>query len=202
MIKDDFKKLWKPFVFIFLALCVVINWDHVSWLFNYTAVSRVAGTVFHKDVQITNNQKFEYTDKENSIEIPKIETSVPLVFPVGSSTKDISQALNVGTVHFPNSALPGESGQTIILGHSAPANWPKIKYDWVFSKLNDLEAGDEIFVYFQYKKIKYAVFKKIFLEKGEDVPVLTNSENTLVLISCWPPGKDIRRIAVEAAMEQ
>jgi len=30
---------------------------------------------------------------------------------------------------------------------------------------------------------------------------LTNSDNMLVLISCWPPGKDIRRIAVEAKLK-
>jgi LPXTG-site transpeptidase (sortase) family protein len=85
------------------------------------------------------------------------------------------------------------------LGHSAPAGWPKIKYDWVFSRLNELSDGDEIFVYFENKKYTYQFSKKIFLEKGEELPsLLTNSENILVLISCWPPGKDLRRIAVVA----
>jgi len=98
--------------------------------------------------------------------------------------------------------LPGSVGQTIILGHSAPSGWPKIKYDWVFTHLVDLEKGDEIFVYFNNRKYVYEVKEKLFFEKGEEVQEssLTNSENMLVLISCWPPGKDIRRIGVSAEL--
>ena len=108
-------------------------------------------------------------------------------------------ALNRGAVYFPNSVLPGDMGQTIILGHSAPPGWPKIKHDWIFTRLSELVEGDEIFVYFNHRKYTYHVSGKIFLDRGEELPEsLTNSENMLILISCWPPGKDLRRIAVEA----
>jgi LPXTG-site transpeptidase (sortase) family protein len=111
----------------------------------------------------------------------------------------VKLALNKGVVLYPQSTLPGESGQTIILGHSAPANWPKIKYDWIFSRISDLEENDEIFLYFNQRKFSYYVKQKIFLEKGEELPGgLTGFKNTLILISCWPPGKDLRRIAVVA----
>ena len=38
------------------------------------------------------------------------------------------------------------------------------------------------------------------MERGEEISEegLTNDENMVVLVSCWPPGKDLRRIAVEA----
>jgi len=103
-------------------------------------------------------------------------------------------------VLFPGSALPGQKGQTIIEGHSAPPGWPKIKYDWVFSRLNELEKGDEVILNFNHKKLNYYVTQKIFLNSGEEIAPkdLTNSENMLILISCWPPGKDIKRIAVMA----
>ena len=112
----------------------------------------------------------------------------------------MQKALNIGVVLFPDSVLPGESGQTIILGHSAPVGWPKIKYDWIFSRLNELTEGDEIIVYFNNRKYAYVVSRKVFLERGEEISEdgLTNDENMVVLISCWPPGKDLRRIAVEA----
>ena len=48
------------------------------------------------------------------------------------------------------------------------------------------------------KKITYYVTDTIFLEKGEEIPEkdLTNSQNYLIIISCWPPGKDSKRIAI------
>ncbi|MDP1614227.1 MAG: sortase, partial [Methylococcales bacterium] len=69
-------------------------------------------------------------------------------------------------------------------------------------RLNELVEGDEIYVFFDNRKYEYLVIRKVFLEKGEEVSKdLTNNKNMLVLISCWPPGKDIRRIAVEAAIK-
>ena len=193
----EFKKLLPVFIFLFLTFFLIINWNKVSWVFNYRAVSGLFSDFFQADFFKKEEKPADYYEKENGLEIPKIGISAPLIFvePGGQ----VEKSLDSGTVHFPDSVLPGEAGQTVILGHSAPAGWPEIKYDWVFSRLTELEKGDEIIVYFNRKKFSYFVEQKIFLEKGEEIPEnLTNSENSLVLISCWPPGKDIRRIAVIA----
>jgi LPXTG-site transpeptidase (sortase) family protein len=205
--KEEIKKLWKPFISLFLIIFLIINWQEVSWIFNYKAVSGIITDFFQKNrsEKISNltdqKNKIEYSEKENSLEIPKIGISAPLI--LASSENEVYKFLDRGVVHFPNSVLPGEQGQTIILGHSAPSNWPKIKDNWVFSRLNELKDGDEVFLHFNRGKYRYYVLKKIFLEKGERIPEqnLTNSENVLILISCWPPGKDIKRIAVMAEME-
>lgn len=206
-ISKKIKKFWKPFLVLFLITFLIINWNEVSWVFNYQALSRFFSEFFQNNISLAmpsffgenklKNEKFEYSEKENSLEISKIEILVPLIFV--EKEEEVINALDRGVVHFPGSVLPKEIGQTIILGHSAPPGWPKIKYDWVFSRLNELENGDEIFVYHNNRKYSYNVVKKIFLERGEEIPEnLTNSDNMLILISCWPPGKDIRRIAVIA----
>lgn len=209
--KEEIKKLIKPFLVVFLISFLIINWNEVSWIFNYKVISRAISDFFQKNnIQpLPNNpverenqlSKFEYTEKENSLEIPKIEIEAPLIFV--SDEKEVYKSLDRGVVHFPNSVLPGESGQTIILGHSAPPDWPKIKYDWVFSRLNELNEGDEVFVYFNNRKYSYAVGQKFFLDRGEEIPErnLASSKNRLILISCWPPGKDYKRIAVEAILK-
>lgn len=208
--KKNLKIFWKPFLIVFLIFFLIINWQRVSWIFNYRVISGIFSDFFKKEnLTINSNNSedikknsplFEYSEKENSLEIPKIEISAPLV--LVNSEKEVYKALDRGVVLFPSSVLPGESDQTIILGHSAPVGWPKIKYDWVFSRLNELEIGDEIFVYFNHQKYPYLVVKKIFLERGEEIPEdLTSSENMLILISCWPPGKDLRRIAVAATIK-
>lgn len=202
---SPYKKFLKYLLFIFVIFVLFFAWKKNSWVFYPKAVFRYLTYQFENAVeeekklletqseqsQIKRNETQEFK-KENSIEIPKIQISAPLVLVENES--EVKKALDRGVVLWPNSSLPGQKGQTIILGHSAPPNWPKIKYDWVFSDLNKLEVGDEIFVYFEKKEFKYSVSKKIFLEKGGEIP----KENVLVLISCWPPGKDLRRIAVLA----
>ena len=201
----------KYFILIFLVSTLILNWSDVSWLFNYKAVFGLASDfleskiiaktseIFGKKELSALPKDFESADKENSLEIPKLLILAPLVFPESETKKNISYALNRGVVYFPFSALPGEAGETVILGHSAPPNWPKIRYDGIFTRISELNAGDEIFVYFNHRKYAYYVSQKFFLDRGEEVPkLLTNSDNVLVLISCWPPGKDQRRIAVVA----
>ena len=194
--KQDIKRLYKAFIFIFLISFLIINWNDISWIFNYRVISQSLSDFFQKESSLES----ETIEKENSLEIPKIEVSAPLIF-VEDPDK-VHKTLDNGVVHYPDSVLPGEKGQTIILGHSAPPNWPDIKYDNVFTLLNELEKGDEIFIFFNHQKYNYSVERKIFLEKGEEIPenILTNSNNMLILISCWPPGKDYRRIAVQAEL--
>ena len=199
--KEDIKRLYKAFIFIFLISFLIINWNDISWVFNYRVISQSLSNLFQRDSSVESGViEFEYSEKENSLEIPKIEVLAPLIFV--EDAEKVHKSLDSGVVHYPNSVLPGEKGQTIILGHSAPPNWPDIKYDNVFSRLNELEEGDEIFVYFEHQKYNYLVKRRIFLEKGEEIPEnnLTNSDNVLILISCWPPGKNIKRIAVEAVL--
>lgn len=202
--KEDIKRLYKAFLFIFLVSFLIINWNDISWIFNYRVISQTISNFFQKDSPIESKMpetiEFEYSEQENSLEIPKIEVSAPLIFV--EDIDKVYKTLDRGVVHYPGSVLPGENGQTIILGHSAPPNWPDINYDNVFSRLNELEKGDEIFVYFEHQRFNYSVTNKFFLERGEEVPeYLTNSDNMLILISCWPPGKDIKRIAVEAKLK-
>ena len=196
----EFKKLWKIFIFLFLAIFLIFNWNEVSWIFNYRAVSGLFTDFFKSNGEKTEElNSYDYYEEENSLEISKLGIFAPLIFVDSPDQKEVQKSLDIGVVHFPDSALPGKSGQTVILGHSAPAGWPKIKYDWIFTRLNELGEGDQVLVYFKHRKFSYFVTGKIFLEKGEEIPEgLTNSENVLVLISCWPPGKDIRRIAVLA----
>ncbi len=219
IIKDKLRKkknwaLLRYFILIFAISLLLINWNEVYWIFSFRAVSGVISDFFAKEnteilraetEKATSNQtetkesaQVSYP-KIASIEISKINVSAPIVFVKNSDKKTLTSALNRGLLFYPDSVLPGQDGQTIILGHSAPPNWPDIRYDSVFSRLVELTEGDEIFLNFDDKKYVYSVVKKIFLEKGEEIPKdLTYSENILLLISCWPPGKNLRRIAVVA----
>jgi sortase A len=207
---DSKKILLKYFLIFFFISFLIFNWQKISWIFHPGYVLRTvsfylfekgkAEKVQQKEEQKIKEQKTEeFYEKEDSIEIPKIKISAPLI--VVGKEEEVKKALDRGVVLWPGSALPGEKGQVIILGHSAPQNWPKIKYDWVFSNLNLLEKDDEILIYFRNKKYVYSVENKIFLNRGQQLPKTDPEKSVLFLISCWPPGKDFRRIAIEAILK-
>jgi LPXTG-site transpeptidase (sortase) family protein len=191
------KILLKYFLFFFFLSFLILNWSKISWIFYPNYLLRVFSFYLFekpKTEKEFKTQKENFTEKEDSIEIPKIKISAPLI--LVDSEIEVRKALDRGVVLWPGSVKPAEKGETIILGHSAPKDWPKIKYDWVFTDIGQLEKGDKVLIYFQNKKFQYSVIQKIFLKKGQEIPEIKKDKNFLILISCWPPGKDLKRIAV------
>ena len=217
------KGIAKLFAVLYLASFFAINWNDVSWIFNYKEVYGLADDFFNpypitqasvdstfypnnpairQNASLDSNVKFVNSDKNNILEIPKIGISAPIVFSQSTDPSQVLKDLDKGVVYYPSSVLPGQSGQTVILGHSAPPNWPKIKHDWVFSDLDSLSPGDVVYLYIGYKQYTYTVKQKNILKKGQDItPMnLVQDGNYLALISCWPPGKDLQRIDVQAEL--
>lgn len=206
------KKLWKFFVLFLLISFLIFNWDIINDLlafFNYKVVwhylsnsidflQERLSSVFldRKEDEIEN---FEQNYQKNYLDIPKIKVSAPIVLgKEGLSDKELRKFLKDGVLLYPG-GIPGAKGKSIILGHSAPPNWPDINYEDVFSNLNQLERGDEVLVVYNQKRYIYEVFdKRIFLPKDEDQTLLIEDkdESYLILITCWPPGKRIKRLAV------
>jgi LPXTG-site transpeptidase (sortase) family protein len=195
---DSKRTLLRYFFLFFFLSFLILNWSKISWIFYPNYLFRtISFYLFEKpkfEQRLETRKDEVILQKEDSLGIPRIQISVPLIF-VNSET-EVPKALDRGVVLWPGSAKPGEKGETIILGHSAPKNWPKIKYDWVFTDIGQLEKGDKVLIYFQNKKFQYSVIQKIFLKKGQEIPEIKKDKNFLILISCWPPGKDLKRIAV------
>lgn len=218
-------KLIKLMMLLYVASFLAINWNEVSWIFNYKEMGGLISAFFnpypesqvsavenfypnHSSAQMQPAQQKEkeyaFTDKDNVLEIPKINISVPIIFSQSTNNASLLKDLDKGVVFYPGSAFPGSAGQMIILGHSAPDGWPKIKHDWVFSDLNDLAEGDKVMIDVGHKQYVYTVRQKSIIQKGQDVTTnaSTTSENVVILVSCWPPGKDYQRIAVEAVLDK
>ena len=230
MNRDQAKKLLKIAVVIYVASFLVINWDDVSWVFNYKEVGGLFSDFFnpyptidassmdeyfypnHSQqpviavtpvAQTIKNLQTSYTDKQNTLEIPKISISVPIVFATSTDKASLMKDLDLGTVFYPGSVYPGQTGQIIILGHSAPPGWPTIKHDWVFTNLDKLSVGDQVIVDVNNQQYIYIVQQTSIIKRGADVPTSSAiaSSNVLTLVSCWPPGKDYQRIAVTTVLK-
>jgi len=228
MKKEGIKKILKAAILIYLVSFLVINWDDVSWIFNYKEVGGLVSDFFDpypsieastvntyfypnhsqiaqagpKTAQIVKDIKTNYTAEQNTLEIPKISLTTPIIFSTKSDITSLEKDLNSGVVYYPGSVYPGQNGQIVILGHSAPPGWPKIKHDWVFTNLEQLSVGDTILIDLNNKQYTYIVKQKTIIKRGAEIPKdnLAETSNVLTLISCWPPGKDYQRITVQAEL--
>jgi LPXTG-site transpeptidase (sortase) family protein len=138
--------------------------------------------------------------RRDMLTIPKINITAPIITAQTDNAQVVHGLLDSGVVLYPGSTAFGQTGQTVLLGHSAPAGWPKINYDWVFSQLNELKKGDMVVVTYNYETRYYQVVRTRVVTPQEGVPDPTVTGNSLMLVSCWPPGKDLKRIAVEATI--
>jgi len=222
MKKESAKNIFKVAMLIYVASFLIVNWNDVSWIFNYKEVSGIVSDFFNPypsidastiDVYFYPNHssqqalpekevKTTYTDKQNILEIPKLSISAPIIFSASADKDLLTKNLDSGVVYYPGSVYPGQVGQIVILGHSAPLGWPKIKYDWVFSDIDKLSTGDKILIDLNNKQYTYIVKQKTIIQRGEEVPqnISSASGSVLTLISCWPPGKDYQRITVQAEL--
>lgn len=200
----ELKSIFLFFIFSFIVVFLVLN---IIQFFNFMGrqVEVLAEVPFRPipaPASLPSQREFSSTAKKNSLEITKLGLTAPLIFAVSREIKAITQDLKKGVVVYPGSSSLGQAGKLVILGHSSPPGWPKIRYNWVFSKLGELEIGDDVLINFDHNQYNFKVSNKIFLEKGQAIPENNSdgSKEFLYLITCWPPGKDFKRLVVEAEL--
>lgn len=220
---ENVKPYLKFFLVFYLIMLFVLNWGKISWMLNFNFLTAavdgffvnlekkdptpsssqgviVAGTTTQSGSDTIPGQS-EYVQKEDSLVMEKIGVDAPLVQSPSDSSEDIEKTLKTGVMIYPTSDLPSESGVTVVLGHTAPDNWPKINYYGIFNRVDELQKGDEIKVYFRNREYIYTVNRQFLVKPGADlIPSsdLTNSENVLFLSTCWPPNSGTSRIIIEA----
>jgi len=112
--------------------------------------------------------------------------------------------LKKNLVQYPGTALPGQLGNTVILGHSVlPAFYNPKDYTTIFSKIPTLEKGDEIEILFD--GITYIYVVNDYYEKKPDQVDLMEQKfdrYELSLVTCVPPGTYLRRGVISAYLKR
>jgi len=106
--------------------------------------------------------------------------------------------LKTHPVHFPGSALPGNIGNSVILGHSALPQFYFLNSPLtIFNPLLKFKIGDEVKI--DYNGLNY-IYKinQIFEVTPDKIEVLSQPENRrqLTLITCVPFGTYLRRLII------
>lgn len=132
--------------------------------------------------------------------IPKINVQIPVVYGVTTiDESSVQTTLEGGVVHYADTALPGQNGNAVIVGHSSNNIFNKGKYKFAFVLLSRLEPGDTFYLHKDGKRYTYQVYLKKIV-KPDDVSVLGPADKpaTATLITCDPPGTSISRLVVTA----
>lgn len=132
------------------------------------------------------------------IEIPKLGIDAPIIW-----TKEFSQIqedLKNGVAHHPATAFPGEPGLSSLHGHSSGYPWDG-NYKYAFTKINFLEAGDEVFatVYGtngSERRFRYLVREKTVYQKTDSGQFAERDGHFLNLSTSWPIGSAKERYVV------
>jgi len=149
---------------------------------------------FSRDSNLNTNSANEGTSY--FLTIPKLKIYQANVI-VGARSLDKS------LVQYPGTALPGQPGNTVILGHSVlPQFFNPDNYLTIFSPLYNLHAGDKILLDYGNKRYTYAV-NNLYEVSPRDLQPLRQdfSQKKLTLITCSPPGTSLRRLIVEAKLQ-
>ena len=149
-------------------------------------------------------------DPEPRLYIPKLATELDVDYEVlrrqpGESATSLHNrfqaALTDSVVRYPTSSLPGQGHNIVIMGHSGSNIFSQgsPNYKFAFSRLNDLNGGDLLVLNYQRRQFVYKVYEKRVVQPNE-ISVLRQApqDYTLTLITCDPPGSNVRRLVVFA----
>ncbi len=123
------------------------------------------------------------------IQIKKIKVNEPIVAGVSKSN------LQAGIGHIPGTAAPGQAGNCALAGHRNYA------FKKLFSRLDELKAGDEIRITTKKEDLTYKVMDTKVVTP-DDVSVLKGSKDRsmITLITCTPKYVASHRLIVTAEL--
>jgi len=141
--------------------------------------------------------------REFGLVIPKLSINSSVIKNVDPETPKIYQvALTQGVAHAEGSSLPGEKGNIFIFAHSSVNFLEALKYNSIFYLLPKLDIDDSVILYYREKQYKYLVTEKKIINPDNLNLITDKSSNTLVLMTCYPPGTNLKRYIIIAKPEE
>ncbi len=176
-------------------------------------INPLSAQFYNQTGRVLGDMTTDYTQLSNWFTTPdKIPTTAssetPMQYHISIPAAKIDDAvvtigsmdLKKSLVQYPQTALPGQLGNTVIFGHSVlPQFFNPKSYLTIFSTLYRLKTGDEIYLKFGNITYKYLI-DDMFEVQPTDLSVLEQrfDGRYLTLITCSPPGTYIRRLIIKA----
>lgn len=136
--------------------------------------------------------------KDSKLIIPKISVEIPVIYSIKTYDEDTIQAgLERGAVHYGSTALPGQIGNNVIVGHSASNFFNRGDYKYAFVLLNHLEKNDTFILHYKGTRYVYKVTKKQIVQPNDFSLIQPTSKPVTTLITCYPTGTSKQRLVIQ-----
>lgn len=185
---------------IFVLIFVGINYQALFNNLDYWYIKDYkSGDNPTQNIGVTSNsnQKISIPSVvENHILIQKISVDAPISWNIKNDDYDVSKNLENGAIHLAGTALPGTIGNVFITAHSSNYVWARGNYKTLFSLLDKLVIGDEIYINYKSKTYYYKV-NHIKVTNPNDLSVLNqDNDSILTLMTCTPVGTSLNRLII------
>ena len=139
-----------------------------------------------------------------TIMIPKIGVNSPIALNAPVNDRNAyMKALEVGVAHAKGTDLPSDvpNTNTYLFAHSTANEANIARYAAMFTKLSQLNIGDQVIVFYQGKRFDYTVEQQEVVNSF-DTTVLTRKHDfpALTMQTCDPPGVPQNRRLVTARL--
>ncbi|HOX41523.1 MAG TPA: sortase [bacterium] len=203
--------LGKILLFLFLVVVsyFVINVNAIKQKFDYWYQNDFLAKPYNTAVNLTNEETSLPKPEEkpvdpmpdlpeNNLRIPALNITAPTSWRVNNIPAEVSKSLENGLIQINGTSMPGEKGNMYITGHSSNFVWAKGNYNSIFATLDNLVAGDSVYLRFDKKVYIYKVTEKKIVVPT-DLSVMAGTNDTrLTLVTCWPVGTTLKRLVVVA----
>ncbi len=137
--------------------------------------------------------------QKDHLVIPSIGIDAPVFY--NTPYTDAVGQLPDGVVHVDETALPGEVGNTFLIGHSSGYWFQSGQYNQVFALLDKVNSGDTILVNHGGTTFTYRMTSRQIVRPNQ-VEVLDQptDQRELSIMTCTPIGTSLNRLIVRAKL--
>lgn len=166
--------------------------------------SRDADLAGLSDFDSLKNKSGENTAHTSSVAVPvkividKIGVDASVVNPENRNATALDESLKNGVVRYPDSGLLGRERNMFLFGHASSLPTVRNQMYKVFSKIRDLNLGDDIKVYSENRVYFYEIVNMALVDKEEALVEFDSDKHKLTLSTCNTFGEKSERFVVEA----
>lgn len=146
-------------------------------------------------IKLRNEGKilFNMEKQDTELYIPKANIKGDVV------DDETPYGLERGFWHFPLSTIPGQQGNTVIIGHRFKYMPPNTN---TFFNLDKARVGDKIVINQKDGSYRYTITEKKVVEKNDRSVLLNTNDYRLTLITCTPLWTSDQRLVVIGKLDK
>ena len=149
------------------------------------------------DVQDNVQEGTVPADENFSLIIPKISVNARVIENVDPiNEREYRAKLKEGVAHAKGSGLPNDDQTIFIFAHSSENFYESDQYNSIFYLLRKLESGDKFHIVYEGEIYDYEVLQRGVAQSETDDFLQDNDKYDIILMTCWPPGTDFKRLLV------